>query len=80
MLGRKNLSLHAKGGRPPGRPPLVGGFTPVHSTPAIKSCRWGLRLLQQLGHFLLHAVGLGQGRMPVWLRISYLDMLEVAVA
>ena len=46
----------------------------------VRPVRGAVRLLQQLGYFLLQAVGLARAEMPVWLRISYLDMLEVAEA
>jgi hypothetical protein len=56
--------ISGRGFLPRVRPPL----TTVHC------------LLQELGHFLLHTVGLCQRTMPVWLKISYFDMFDVAAA
>jgi hypothetical protein len=69
-----------------GRPSLVGGSSsgnyesPVRSYPAANFCRRVSLYCSSLVTSCCMLLAWASAEIPVWLRISYLDMFEVAAA
>ena len=82
LTPRRKDRLQRKEGRPlDALPMLCIGCSTGNSTPAMKNCRRGrVFYCSSLVTSCSMLLAWAKAEMPVWLRISYFDMLEVAEA